>query len=85
LVQLVRPGSPCLQALLAAFLAAAAGRRLRAGLWRPPRRDGEGSPRRGEDYEGGVVLVAVEHAAHPAPAWHRPGAFDLRTVEALEG
>ncbi|KAK9833379.1 hypothetical protein WJX81_000333 [Elliptochloris bilobata] len=71
------------RALLVAFLAAAAAQGLRKGLWRAPRREGEESPRRGEDYEGGLVLVAAEHEAHPAAAWHRLNAFDVTSVEGL--
>ena len=66
-----------------AFLAAAAAQGLRAGLWRQLRRDGETSPRRGEDYEGGLVLVAAEHAGQPAAAWHRPDVFAVSSVEGL--
>lgn len=71
------------QALLVAFLAAAAAQGLRAGLWRAPRRDGEESPRRGEDYEGGLVLVAAEHVGQPAAAWHRPDVFAVTSMEGL--
>lgn len=28
-----------------------------------------------QDYEGGYVLVAVEHADAPAPDWHRDDLF----------
>ena len=71
------------QALLVAFLAAAAAQGLRAGLWRALRRECEASPRRGEDYEGGLVLVAAEHAGQPAAAWHRPDAFAVSSVGGL--
>ena len=71
------------QALLVAFLAAAAAQGLRTGLWRAPWRDGEESPRRGEDYEGGLVLVAAEHAGQPAAAWDRAEAFAVTSVEGL--
>ncbi len=67
-----------------AFLAAAQERGLRAGLWRAARREGEGSPRRGEDYEGGLVMVAAEHRSSPAAAWHRPDVFHLTSIEDLD-
>ena len=66
-----------------AFLAAAAEQGLHVGLWRAPRRDGEASLRRGEDYEGGLVLVAAEHASQPAAAWHRPDVFAVTSVKGL--
>lgn len=66
-----------------AFLAAMAERGLRAGLWRAARREGEASPRRGEDYEGGLVMVAAEHRSSPA-AWHRSNVFDTASVEDLD-
>jgi len=72
------------QALLVAFLAAMAERGLRAGLWRAARREGEASPCRGEDYEGGLVMVAAEHRSSPAAAWHRSNVFDAALVEDLD-
>lgn len=40
-----------------------------------PRMDDGGILGRERDYEGGFVLMAVEHAAAPAPAWHRQDLF----------
>ena len=40
-----------------------------------PKMDDGGILGRERDYEGGFVLMAAEHAASPAPEWHRDGFF----------
>ena len=40
-----------------------------------PKMDDGGILGRERDYEGGFVLMAVEHAASPASDWHRDDLF----------
>lgn len=64
------------QAMFDAFVAATAVLGLRVGISSvSPCADDAGLLDIKQDYEGGYVLLAVEHAQAPADDWHRADLF----------